>query len=90
MISYALVPVSNNALVDFFNKKIPQIDQFLIKEFNFALCSSNPLSKALGKDGPLATAFNQRQYYKNHLSIVDPVQYKPTNRLKKVINMSLC
>lgn len=37
-------------------------------------CSSNPLSKALGKDGPLATAFKRKLYYKDHFDIVDPVQ----------------
>ncbi|KAG9264843.1 hypothetical protein AMEX_G21178 [Astyanax mexicanus] len=66
---------SNNIVSDFFNNHNLQIDQLLIKELGSVICSSNPLSKALGKDGPLATYFKRKQYYKDHFNIVDPVQY---------------
>lgn len=69
------MPVSNNILSDLFNNHNLQVDQLLIKELGYALCSSNPLSKVLGRNGPLATAFKRKQYYKDHFDIVDPVQY---------------
>lgn len=74
LISSALVPVTNNILAHFFNNHNLQVEQLLIKELGCALGSSNPLSKALGKDGPLATAFKRKQYYKDHFNMVDPVQ----------------
>ncbi|XP_013863274.1 uncharacterized protein LOC106517106 [Austrofundulus limnaeus] len=75
LLGSALVPVSHNILVDFFNNHNLQLDQLLIKELGCALGSSNPFSKALGKDGLLATSFKRKQYYKHNFNIVDPVQY---------------
>ncbi|KAK0148560.1 putative nuclease HARBI1 [Merluccius polli] len=75
LVSSALLPVSNNILFDFFNKNNLQVDQELIKELGCSLYSSNPLSKALGKEGPLATAFKRRQYYNDNFNSVKPVQF---------------
>lgn len=33
------------------------------------------MTKALGKEGPLAIAFKRKQYYKNYFNIVDPVEF---------------
>ncbi len=75
LVSPALVPVSNDILVDFFKNPNLRVIQLLIKELGCALSSSNLLSKALGKEGPLAAAFKQKQHYKDHFNIVDPVQF---------------
>lgn len=75
LVNSALVPVANNILADFFRNRNLQVDQLLIKELKCTLSSSNPLSKALGKEGPLATAFKRKQYYRNHFNIVDPVEF---------------
>lgn len=75
LLGSALVPISHNILVDFFNNHNLQLDQLHIKELGCALGSANPLSKCLGKDGLLATSFKRKQYYKHNFNIVDPVQY---------------
>jgi len=83
LVSSALVPVANNILADFFNNHNLQVDQLLIKELGCTLSSSNPLSKALRKEGPLASAFKWKQYYRNHFNIVDPVEFILDAKAKK-------
>ena len=60
LVSSALMPVANNIVADFFRKYNLRVDHLLIKELKGTLSSSNPLSKALGKEGPLSTAFKRK------------------------------
>lgn len=39
------------------------------------LCESNPISKALRSDGLLSTAYTRNEYFKENLSVVEPVEY---------------
>lgn len=75
LVSSALVPVANNILSDFFTNNNLQVDQILLNELKCTLSSSNPLAKALGREGPLATAFKRKQYYRINFNIVDPIEF---------------
>lgn len=79
----ASVPISNQVILDTFKNHNLCVDQLVIKELTSALSSFNPLLKAVAKDGPLATAFKRRQYYREHFDVIDPVEYileSQTNR----------
>lgn len=39
------------------------------------MCSSHPISRALGAGGPLGSAFKRNKYFKEHFQFVDPIEY---------------
>lgn len=52
-----------------------EVDGLIIKELADTLSKSNPLVKATGKEGPLATAYKRKQYFKNLFNVVEPVEF---------------
>lgn len=46
-----------------------------IEELASAVCFSNPLTKSIGEQGPLRTAFKRKQYFKDKFQVVEPVEY---------------
>ena len=74
MSSASLTPL--NALVsDFFTKHNLGLNAAEIEELASAVCISNPLTKAIGDQGPFCTAFKRKQYFKNKFQVVEPVEY---------------
>lgn len=50
-----------------------EVSEESLVEFVDELCNCNPIETALS--GPLDTAYKRRQYFKNHLDVVEPVEY---------------
>lgn len=75
LLSTASVVLSNSVIQDVFENHNFSVDQLVIKEVSNALSSFNPLLKAVSKNGPLGTAFKPERYYREHVGIVDPVEY---------------
>ncbi|XP_039905983.1 uncharacterized protein LOC120745310 [Simochromis diagramma] len=51
------------------------VDHTIIKDLAEQLCSSHPISRALGAGGPLGSAFKRNKYFKEHFQFVDPIEY---------------
>ena len=51
------------------------IDKAVIEELANSVNATNPIITAIGKDGPLATAYKRKEYYRKHFSVVQPVEY---------------
>ncbi|XP_034430208.1 uncharacterized protein LOC117754952 [Hippoglossus hippoglossus] len=73
--SSATLPLSINVLETVFQKHSTTTDIDVLTEVATALCTSNPLLKAIGKDGPLSTSYLRNQYYKKHFKVVEPIEY---------------
>lgn len=69
------VPVTCSNLSEFFKNKNIEVDNSVINELADILCESNPLVKAIGKGGPLATAYKRKEYFKEEFNIVEPVEF---------------
>lgn len=39
------------------------------------LCECNPITSALRSNGPLSTSYKRREYFKEHFSVVEPIEY---------------
>lgn len=79
----AVVPITNSVAVDVFKTHDLSVDQLVIDELSIGFSNQNPLVKAIAEDGPLATAFKRKQYYKEHFKVVEPVEYVLDARAKK-------
>ena len=73
--SSASLPLSINVLETVFQKHSTTTDVDVLTEVATALATSNPLLKAIGKDGPLSTSYLRNQYYKKHFKVVEPIEY---------------
>lgn len=51
------------------------IDKAVIKELAKLVDTTSPIITAIGKDGPLATAYKRKEYYKKHVNVVEPIEY---------------
>lgn len=79
----AVVPITNGVAVDVVKTHDLSVDQLVIDELSIGFSNHNPLVKAIAEDGPLATAFKRKQYYKQHFKVVEPVEYVLDARAKK-------
>ena len=68
-------PISNSTAIDVFKKHDIHVDKLIIDELTLAISTHNPFVKAIAKDGPIASAFKRKQYYKEHFKAVEPVEY---------------
>jgi len=75
LLSTVSVPVTCSSLSEFFENKNLEVDCLIIKELADILCKSNPLVKAIAKDGPLSTPYKRKEYFKDLLNIVEPVEF---------------
>jgi len=39
------------------------------------LCEGNPITSALTSNGPFSTSYKRREYFKEHFSVVEPIEY---------------
>lgn len=51
------------------------VDEAIITALVEELCKATPISTALREDGPLASCFKRREYFKEHFQIIEPVEY---------------
>ncbi|KAL7877515.1 hypothetical protein SRHO_G00041580 [Serrasalmus rhombeus] len=75
LINSASVPLSRGIVSNILQHYNLQIDNSVITEIAKAVCSSNPVSKAIEKGGLLSTSYQRRQYYKEKFGVVEPVTY---------------
>lgn len=79
----AVVPISNSTAAEVFKKYDLHVDQLIIDKLIIAISTNNPLVTAIAKDGPLASAYKRKQFYKEHFKVVEPVEYVLDARSKK-------
>lgn len=75
LLSTVSVPVTCSSLSELFKTKNIEVDSLIVKELADILCKSNPLVKAIGKGGPLATAYKRKEYFKELFNVVEPVEF---------------
>ncbi|XP_024118247.1 uncharacterized protein LOC112139642, partial [Oryzias melastigma] len=70
----ACEPISKKLITDTLGKHKICVDSHLIDELS-NITLSNPLLKAIGKEGPLATSYKRKKYYKKIFKVIEPVEY---------------
>ena len=69
------VPVTQNTITQFLLDNNCQVEESLVQELASELCTSHPIQVAIGKEGPLSTAWKRNKYYRSKLFVVEPVEY---------------
>lgn len=69
-------PILKETLQSCLKKHNCVVDDLVISEMVTELFQSNPLSLALGSNGPLSSSYKIRQYFKEHFSVVDLLRAK--------------
>lgn len=75
LIGTVSVPVTQKTITQFLVDHNCQVDGSLVKELATELCTSHPIKLAIGKDGPLSTAWRSNKYYRSNFFVVEPVEY---------------
>lgn len=75
LIGTASVPVAQKTLLDFLQNNNCVIDNSLVQDLASVLCNTNPIQAAIGKQGPLSTAWKRKAYYKTNFNVVEPIEY---------------
>ncbi|XP_051250261.1 uncharacterized protein LOC127360044 [Dicentrarchus labrax] len=75
LINIASVTVSRSVVTDILKHHKIQVDDSVVTEITTAVCSSNPVPKAIEKGGPLSTSYQRKQFYKEKFCVVEPVTY---------------
>lgn len=52
-----------------------EVADLIISEMVTNLCECNPITIALGNNGPLFTSYKRKVYFKEHFSMVEPIEY---------------
>lgn len=73
--SSASSPILKDILQSCLKKHDCQVDDSIISEMVTKLCECNPFTLALGTNGPLSTSYKRREYFKEHFSVVEPIEY---------------
>lgn len=75
LMSSASLPALHAIVSDFCTKHNLGLNETEIVELASAACVSNPLTKSIGDQGPLSTAFKRKKYFKDKFQVVEPVEY---------------
>ena len=75
LIGTASVPVAQKTLLDSLKSNNCIVDESLVKELATVLCTTNPVKAAVGKGGPLSTAWKRKAYYRKNFNVVEPIEY---------------
>ena len=75
LMSSASQTTLNTIVSDFCTKHNLALDAKETEELASAFCFANPLTKAIGDQGPLGTAFKRKQYFRDKFQVVEPVEY---------------
>lgn len=78
--SSASAPVLKDVVEPTLKSHNCDIDPTVISDLVKNLCESNPVSSALGKDGPFPTAYKRREFMKENFSVVEPEEYILENK----------
>lgn len=73
--SSASGPILKEILQSCLKKHNCEVDDLIISEMVTDLCECNPITLALGHNGPLSTSYKRREYFKEHFSVVEPIEY---------------
>ncbi|XP_028322152.1 uncharacterized protein LOC114475494 isoform X2 [Gouania willdenowi] len=76
-------PLLKDILRSCLKKHNCEVDDFIISEMATDLCKSNPITLALGHNAPLSTSYKRREYFKEHFSMVEPIEYILSAREKR-------
>lgn len=74
--SSASGPILKDIVQSCLKKHNCDVDDVVISEMVTDLCECNPITSALRSNGPLSTSYKRREYFKEHFSVVEPVEYK--------------
>ncbi|XP_076741620.1 uncharacterized protein LOC143419301 [Maylandia zebra] len=83
LIGTVSVRVSQNTISQFLRDNNCHVEASVVEELATALCSSNPIQKAIVKQGPLSTSWKRKSYYKREFGVVSPVEYILDKRKQK-------
>lgn len=83
LIGTVSVRVSQNTISQFLGDNNCHVEASVVEELAAALCSSNPIQKAIVKQGPLSTSWKRKSYYKREFGVVSPVEYILDKRKQK-------
>ena len=75
LMSSASLTTLNTIVSDFCTKHHLGLNASEMEELTSAVCLSNPLTKTIGDQGPLGTAFKRKQYFKDKFQVIEPVEY---------------
>lgn len=75
LLSSASFPLSQGFVSKVLERHNLKVDDSVVTEIAAAVCSSNPIHRAIEKGGPLSTSYRRKQYYKEKFSVVEPVTY---------------
>lgn len=70
----ATLRLSIEILEEVFQKHSPTTDKSAVTEVATALCTSNPLLKAIEKGGPLNSTYLHNKYYQESFNVVEPIE----------------
>lgn len=75
ILSTASIPITKAVVSDLFQSHNIRVEESVVDELSTVICTSNPLGRAISKEGPLATAYKRKQYYTSHFGVLEPVEY---------------
>lgn len=75
LIGTVSVPVTQETIIRYLQGHNCQVEESVVKELATVLCTSNPIQAAIGKHGPLSTAWKRKTYYRKTFNVVEPVEY---------------
>lgn len=71
----ASAPIMKDILQSCLRRHNCEIEEAVVSEMVKELCGANPISSALGSGGRLCSAYKRREYFKEHFSVVEPIEY---------------
>lgn len=83
LIGAVSVPGSIAAINQHLEDNNCHVEASVVQQLATVLCSSHPIHKAIGKQGPLSTSWKRKSYYKREFGVVSPLEYILDKRNKK-------
>ncbi|XP_026114794.1 uncharacterized protein LOC113093153 isoform X1 [Carassius auratus] len=69
------IPDTQKTITEFLVDHNCQVVGSLVQELAKELCTAHPIQLAIGKDGPLSTAYRRNKYYRRNFFVVESVEY---------------
>ncbi|XP_028298400.1 uncharacterized protein LOC114460675 [Gouania willdenowi] len=73
-LSSAIEPLSKDIVSDVFKRHNIQVEDS-VATIASAVHTSNPISKAVEKGGPLSSTYQRKKYYRNSFNVVEPLTF---------------
>ncbi|XP_051813199.1 uncharacterized protein LOC127536542 isoform X3 [Acanthochromis polyacanthus] len=74
-LSSASVPLSKAIVADILKRLNFQVEDSVVANIISAVYTTNPISKAIEKGGPLSSSYQRKKYYRDCFSVVEPVTF---------------